>query len=109
MTSDDSGAEPKSAPGPPERLESWKDVAAYLKRDVSTVQRWERREGLPIRRHQHDKLGSVVAFRHELDEWRDARARAADGPAPGADAGPPAVGEPTAATFPPSPAPPLRR
>ena len=40
------------------RLDSWKDVAAYLKRDVSTVQRWEHREGLPIHRHLHDKLGS---------------------------------------------------
>jgi len=49
------------------RLDSWKDVATYLKRDVSTVRRWERREGLPIHRQQHDKLGSVYAFRHEFD------------------------------------------
>ena len=43
-----------------------------------TVQRWERREGLPIYRQQHDKLGSVYAFRHELDEWREARSRRVD-------------------------------
>ena len=42
-------------------------MAAYLRRDVTTVQRWERREGLPIRRHVHDKQGSVYAFRSELD------------------------------------------
>ena len=32
------------------RLDSWKEIAAYLGRDVRTVQRWERREGLPIHR-----------------------------------------------------------
>ena len=56
-----------------DRLDSWKDVAAYLKRDVSTVQRWERREGLPVHRHLHDKLGSVYAFRSELDVWSRSR------------------------------------
>ncbi len=64
-----------------DRLDSWKDIAAYLKRDVSTVQRWERREGLPIHRQQHDKLGSVYAFRHEIDAWRATRARLEE-PAP---------------------------
>ena len=51
------------------RLDSWKDIAAYLKRDVSTVQRWEKRERMPVHRHVHDKLGSVYAFRPELDAW----------------------------------------
>jgi TolB-like protein/Tfp pilus assembly protein PilF len=58
---------------PSDRLESWKDIAAYLKRDVSTVQRWERREGLPVHRHLHDKLGSAYAFRSELDAWSQGR------------------------------------
>jgi Tol biopolymer transport system component len=52
-----------------QRLDSWKAIAAYLGRDVTTVQRWERREGLPVHRHLHDKLGSVYAFRAEIDEW----------------------------------------
>lgn len=52
-----------------DRLDSWKDIAGYLRRDVSTVQRWEKREGLPVHRHQHDKLGSVYAFKSELDAW----------------------------------------
>lgn len=56
-----------------ERLDSWKRIAAYLKRDVSTVQRWERREGMPVHRHLHDKLGSVFAYRSELDEWWERR------------------------------------
>lgn len=57
------------APRPDERLGSWKAIATYLKRDVTTVQRWERREGMPVHRHRHDRRGSVYAFRHELDEW----------------------------------------
>jgi Tol biopolymer transport system component len=56
-----------------DRLDSWKKIAVYLKRDVSTVQRWERREGMPVHRHLHDKQGSVFAFRSELDEWWDSR------------------------------------
>jgi len=54
-------------------LESWKEIAAYLKRDVTTVQRWEKREGLPVRRHVHDKSGSVFALKPELDRWRLSR------------------------------------
>jgi Tol biopolymer transport system component len=52
-----------------DRLDLWKDIAAYLNRGVSTVQRWEKREGMPVHRHVHDKLGSVYAFRSELDRW----------------------------------------
>jgi TolB-like protein/Tfp pilus assembly protein PilF len=72
---------------PPEgadRLESWKEIAAYLGREVRTVQGWEKNEGLPVHRHQHAKQGSVYAFRPELDAWRDAR-RGVPGPAPVAD------------------------
>lgn len=61
--------DPESA----DRLESWKEIAAYLRRDVTTVQRWEKREGLPVRRHLHDKLGSVYAHKAELDAWRTSR------------------------------------
>src|SRR3954462_12777174 len=59
--------------GPSDRLDSWKDIAAYLKRDVSTVQRWEKREGMPVHRHLHDRLGSVYAFTSELDAWTESR------------------------------------
>lgn len=56
------------------RLESWKEIAAYLGRDVTTVRRWEKREGLPVHRIQHSRLGSVYAYTAELDAWRDDRA-----------------------------------
>ncbi len=54
---------------PADRLDSWKEIAVYLRRDVRTVQRWEKREGLPVYRHQHDKLGSVFAYRSEVAAW----------------------------------------
>ena len=56
-----------------ERLDSWKEIAAYLGRDVTTVQRWEKREGMPVHRHVHDKRGSVYALQAELDAWRKGR------------------------------------
>ena len=56
-----------------DRLDSWKEIATYLGRDVTTVQRWEKREGMPVRRHQHDKMGSVYASRAELDAWTRSR------------------------------------
>ena len=51
-------------------LDSWKEIAAYLKRDVRTLQRWEKQENLPVRRHRQDRLGSVFAYKSELDAWR---------------------------------------
>jgi Tol biopolymer transport system component len=56
-----------------DRLNSWKEIAVYLRRDVTTAQRWEKREGMPVHRHVHDKLGSVYAFRSELDDWTRGR------------------------------------
>jgi Tol biopolymer transport system component len=58
---------------PDDRLDSWKKIASYVKRDVRTVQRWERRESMPVHRHLHDKQGSVFAFRSELDTWWESR------------------------------------
>lgn len=65
----DSSQEPPSG----KRLDSWKEIAAYLKRDVATVRRWEKREALPVHRHHHEKLGSVYAYASELDAWSEGR------------------------------------
>src|SRR6266481_4740455 len=62
-----------SAKPPEDRLDSWKEIASYLNRDVTTVQRWEKREGMPVHRHVHDKMGSVYASRVELDAWARGR------------------------------------
>jgi TolB-like protein len=64
---------PPVAKLPEKRLDSWKEIAAYLNRDVTTVQRWEKREGMPVHRHLHDKRGSVYALTEELDEWIQSR------------------------------------
>jgi Tol biopolymer transport system component len=96
---------PSSSVPPPERppedrLDSWKEIASYLNRDVTTVQRWEKREAMPIHRHLHDKMGSVYASRAELDAWARGRnlqstqqngnsAPPSDSPAPSPD--PPAL------------------
>ena len=58
---------------PADRLDSWKEIASYLRRDVRTVQRWEKKENLPVYRHLHDKLGSIYAYRNELTEWFNGR------------------------------------
>ncbi len=52
-----------------ERLDSWKEIAAFFRREVRTVQLWEKNEGLPVKRHHHIKLGSVHAYRRELESW----------------------------------------
>lgn len=56
-----------------DRLDSWKEIAAYLGREVRTVQRWEKQEGLPVHRHLHDRQGTVYAYRSELDAWFNER------------------------------------
>jgi TolB-like protein/Tfp pilus assembly protein PilF len=58
---------------PEKWLDSWKAIAAYLNRDVTTVQRWEKREGMPVHRHVHAKRGSVYALPEELDDWIQSR------------------------------------
>jgi Tol biopolymer transport system component len=68
-----SGGTPPSASPLEDRLDSWKEIAAYLNRDVTTVQRWEKREGMPVHRHLHDRIGSVFASRAELDAWARSR------------------------------------
>lgn len=53
-----------------DRLDSWKEIATYFGREVRTVQRWEKHECLPVHRHFHHKIGSVYAFKAELEKWR---------------------------------------
>jgi TolB-like protein/tetratricopeptide (TPR) repeat protein len=67
-----------------DRLESWKEIAVYLKRDERTVRRWEKDEGLPVHRHVHKKSASVYAFPAEIDGWWAGRRAALEGPAPAA-------------------------
>ena len=63
----------KANPKDDKPLESWKEIATYLQRDVRTVARWERSERLPVHRHHHGRGSSVYAYPAELDVWRAAR------------------------------------
>jgi tetratricopeptide (TPR) repeat protein len=82
-TTPDPGPQDGRGVAAPERLDSWKAIADHLGRHISTVQRWEREEGLPVLRHVHDKRGSVYAHAEEIDAWLQGRSRArAETPAP---------------------------
>ncbi len=65
---------------PDDRLDSWKEIAAYLKRSVRTVRRWEHEEALPVHRHLHHTHGTVYAHKSELEAWRQRSSRAPAAP-----------------------------
>lgn len=44
-----------------QQLNGWKEIACYMNRSVRCVQRWERNEDLPVRRHGHRRGVSVYA------------------------------------------------
>src|SRR5580658_996213 len=50
------------------RLESWKEIAAYLKREVRTAMRWEKERGLPVHRIPGKRSG-VYALSSEVEAW----------------------------------------
>jgi hypothetical protein len=54
---------------PSDRLDSWKAIASYLQRDVATVRRWEKSQGLPVRRIPGGRGRSVFAYTAEIDAW----------------------------------------
>ncbi len=60
---------PEGSPLLGKKLDSWGEIASYLGREVRTVQRWERTEGLPVHRHEHKKKSTVYAYAGELDAW----------------------------------------
>jgi len=53
------------------RLDTWKQIAEYLKKDVRTVIRWEAERGLPVHRMPGQKRSSVYAWVSEIDAWRN--------------------------------------
>lgn len=55
--------------GVTDRLDSWKEIASYVGRDVRTVIRWEQQGGLPVYRIPVGQRQAVYAYRHEIDAW----------------------------------------
>ena len=54
---------------PNRRLDSWKEIAAFFRRDERTVKRWEKERGLPVHRLQGSATGRVYAYSDELLRW----------------------------------------
>jgi tetratricopeptide (TPR) repeat protein len=67
------GGPSSTPPSPGERriLESWKEIAAHLHRNVRTCQLWERDLGLPVHRLDGSPRARVFAYTTELDAWRE--------------------------------------
>lgn len=63
-------------PSAADRLDSWKEIASYLRRGERTVRRWEETEALPVHRHQHGSRSTVYAIPAELDAWLASRGAA---------------------------------
>jgi tetratricopeptide (TPR) repeat protein len=95
-----------------QRIDSWKEIAAFFGRDERTVKRWESQRGLPVHRVPGGGRGTVYAFTAELTAWlRSSQQRESPEPAssavsaekppssPGPDAPPPSV-EPLQSTAP---------
>ena len=51
------------------RLDSWKEIADYLKKGERTAKRWEKERSLPVHHVPGGGHGSVYAFAAELDKW----------------------------------------
>jgi Tol biopolymer transport system component len=69
-------ARPKPIGFSQDRVESWKEIARYLRKDLRTVQRWEKLYGLPVHR---SPSGAVYAITSELDRWKAGGATAQSG------------------------------
>lgn len=52
-----------------DRLESWKEIAAFLGCDERTAMRYEKERGMPVQRVPGGKRGRVFASKAEIDVW----------------------------------------
>jgi len=52
-----------------EVLQSWKEISAYLGRDIRTCCRWEENLGLPVHRLNGSPKARVLAYKDEIDRW----------------------------------------
>lgn len=62
-----------------DRLDSWKEIAAYIKRDISTCHKWAKSLGLPVYRiDQTSTRSRVFSYKSEIDDWFKNRAEYLD-------------------------------
>ena len=60
------------------RLDSWKEIAAFLGRAERTVKRWETERGLPVHRVPGGGRSAVFAYSNELADWLEGRSEELD-------------------------------
>jgi TolB-like protein/tetratricopeptide (TPR) repeat protein len=60
------------------RLDSWKEIAAFLGRAERTVKRWETERGLPVHRVPGGGRSAVFAYSDELADWLKGRSEDLD-------------------------------
>lgn len=51
------------------RLDTWKEIGAFLGRDERTAKRWEKERGLPVHRVPGTGRATVFAYTGELTRW----------------------------------------
>jgi tetratricopeptide (TPR) repeat protein len=70
-----------------EVFQSWKEIAAYLGRDVRTCRRWEEHLGLPVHRLNGSPKARVLAYKDEIDWWLETKLHERDAEKPSAPRG----------------------
>lgn len=50
-------------------LITWKEIASYLKVQIRTCNRWEKKFGMPVHRFKDSDRSRVYARKDEIDEW----------------------------------------
>ncbi len=64
-----------------EVLDSWKEISAYLGRNVRTCRRWETHLGLPVHRLNGSPKARVRAYKDEVDRWLEKKLHEREPPA----------------------------
>lgn len=83
------GHDPQPGESKSDRLDSWKEIASYLRRDARTVRRWEHERHLPVHRVPGGERSGVFAYVAELERWLHTSSVVSDAPSgAGLDASP---------------------
>lgn len=62
--------------GNEDRLNSWKEIAEYLAKDVATCITWSRRYQFPVYHIDKDSpRSSVYAYKSEIEKWFKSRTK----------------------------------
>jgi hypothetical protein len=64
-----------SVPSSREMLMSWKEIASYLRVDIKTAQRYEKKFGLPVHRRTGFLRSRVFAYTDEIKRWENRNSR----------------------------------